>query len=390
MAEGRIPSRILFPVVFVSVLGLSAYILFIRFVQGLAAVTNLTDDMPWGLWKAFNVFSGVALASGGFTITAAVVIFHLEKYRPVVRPAVLTAFIGYLMVILSLAVDVGRPWNLWRPLFYWNERSVLWEVGLCVIFYTTVLFLEFLPLVWEKLGFRGGIRFWGWLTPVFVIAGVTLSFLHQSSLGSVYLIVPGKLHPLWYSPALPLFFFLSSVALGLAVTSCGAHYSSRAFGKSFEPHITDGLSRATAFVLIIYLAARALDLGMRGNLDKAFRMDTASLFFLAETLLLGLVPAGLLLIPAFRRDPGRVAVTQAAVIFGVVLGRMNVTLTAFQLGTGARYIPHAFEVAVSLIILFTGSTLFYLAVKHLPVFGAPESISSPPAQKAPEKVRMAT
>ena len=386
MARGRKP----FLLVFSAIIALSAYILFLRFVHGLGAVTNLTDDMPWGLWKAFNVFSGVALASGGFTITAAVVIFHLEKFRPVVRPAVLTAFIGYLMVILSLAVDVGRPWNLWRPLFYWNERSVLWEVGLCVIFYTTVLFLEFLPLVWEKLGFRGGIRFWGWLTPVFVIAGVTLSFLHQSSLGSVYLIVPGKLHPLWYSPALPLFFFLSSVALGLAVTSCGAHYSSRAFGKSFEPLITESLGRATAVVMIIYLAARTLDLGMRGNLDKAFRMDTASLFFLAETALLGLLPAALLLFPAFRRDPGRVAGAQATVVLGIVLNRMNVTLTAFQLGTGARYIPHVFEVAVSLIILCAGSALFYLAVKHLPVFGAGESISSPPAHKAPEKVRMGT
>ena len=386
MARGRKP----FLLVFSAIIALSAYILFLRFVHGLGAVTNLTDDMPWGLWKAFNVFSGVALASGGFTITAAVVIFHLEKFRPVVRPAVLTAFIGYLMVILSLAVDVGRPWNLWRPLFYWNERSVLWEVGLCVIFYTTVLFLEFLPLVWEKLGFRGGIRFWGWLTPVFVIAGVTLSFLHQSSLGSVYLIVPGKLHPLWYSPALPLFFFLSSVALGLAVTSCGAHYASMAFGKSFEPRIIDGLSRATAVVMIIYLAARTLDLGMRGNLSKAFRMDTASLIFLAETVLLGLLPATLLLFRSFRRDHGRIAIAQSAAALGVVLNRMNVTLTAFQLGTGARYIPHVFEVAVSLLVLIAGSALFYLAVKHLPVFGCVDSVQPPPAQKAPEKVRMET
>ncbi len=369
-------------IVLAAALALFAYMLFLRFVHGLGAVTNLTDEMPWGLWKAFNVFSGVALASGGFTITAGVGILHLERFRPVVRPAVLTAFIGYLMVILSLAVDVGRPWNLWRPLFYWNERSVLWEVGLCVIFYTTVLFLEFLPLVWEKLGFRGGIRFWGWLTPVFVIAGVTLSFLHQSSLGSVYLIVPGKLHPLWYSQALPLFFFLSSVALGLAVTSCGAHYSSRVFGKSFEPRITEGLGRATAVILITYIAARTLDLGMRGNLDKAFRMDAASLFFLAETVCLGLLPAALLLFPAFRRDPGRIAAAQATVVLGIVLNRMNVTLTAFQLGTGARYIPHFFEVAISLVVFLTGSALFYLAVNTCP-FSGPGRAYQAPCTKSP-------
>lgn len=386
MAEGRRSAHFSFLAIAASVLSLSAYLLFIRYARGLGAVTNLTDEMPWGLWKAFNVFSGVLLASGGFTITAAVVIFHLGKYRPVVRPAVLTAFIGYLMVILSLVVDVGRPWNLWRPLFYWNERSVLWEVGLCVIFYTTALFLEFLPLVWERFGFGKAIRFWGWLTPLFVIFGVTLSFLHQSSLGSVYLIVPGKLHPLWYSPALPLFFFLSSAALGLAVTCCGAHYSSKAFGKSFEPDIIDGLGRSTAWILLTYLSARVLDLGMKGNLSKAFRMDTASLFFLAETLLLGLLPAILLLLGSFRRDPGRVAAAQAAVVLGVVLNRMNVTLTAFQLGTGARYIPHVSEVALSLLILLAGSALFYLAVKHLPVFGAGEPAPPPLHKRLPKRL----
>src|SRR3970040_1638116 len=185
--------------IFVVLLMAGLYITFRRFTGGLGGTTALSDAFPWGLWIGFDVLCGVGLAAGGFTLAATVYVFNLEKYRPILRPTILTAFLGYLLVIFALLYDLGKPWNIWHPLIMWNPRSVMFEVAWCVMLYTAVLALEFLPVVLERLGWIRAVTWHHKITPPLVVAGVILSILHQSSLGSLYLIVPEKLYPLWCS-----------------------------------------------------------------------------------------------------------------------------------------------------------------------------------------------
>jgi Ni/Fe-hydrogenase subunit HybB-like protein len=190
-------------------------------------VTNLNDAFPWGLWVGFDILCGVGLAAGGFAITSLVYVFNVKRFQPIVRPTVLTAFLGYVLVVVALFFDLGRPWNLWRPLVFWNPRSVMFEVSWCVMLYLTVLFLEFSGMVFERLGWTRALVIQHAATVPLVIAGTVLSTLHQSSLGSFYLIVPAKLHALWYSPLLPVHFFLSALAVGGDMVNVESRLSSR-------------------------------------------------------------------------------------------------------------------------------------------------------------------
>ena len=178
----------------------------IRFTYGLGAITNLSDGRAWGLWISFDLYCGVALAAGGFVTAGVVYIFGLKKYYPIVRSAILTAFLGYLMVVIALLVDLGQPWRIWHIIAYWNPHSPLFEVGWCVLLYTIVLSLEFSPAVFERFNMKLPLH---WIRTVqipLIIAGIVLSTLHQSSLGSVLLMMPDKIHPLWFSPILPVLY----------------------------------------------------------------------------------------------------------------------------------------------------------------------------------------
>ena len=347
---------------------LLSVILVWRYSQGLGAVTHLSDQMPWGLWIGFDLLCGVALAAGGFTLTAIVTIFHLENYRPIVRPTILTAFLGYMLVISALLIDLGRPWNIWHPLIFWNPHSVMFEVGWCVMLYTAVLFFEFMPLVFERLGLGRPLRLWHKMTPILVLLGVLLSTLHQSSLGTLYVIVPQKLHPLWYSPILPVLFFVSAIALGLAMVCVESFLSLRAFGKRLEPELLERLGRATAVVLLVYLAIRLEDLWVRGSLPEILKLDAGAGFFLAETVVGIVVPMTLLFFGAVRRRPLLLMLAQFLVVLGMIFNRMNVSVTAFQLGTGVPYTPSWMEFVVSLTMVAIGFGLFGLAARYLPVF----------------------
>ncbi len=369
MTERKLPRPHFWATVFTLLMILLAVVLFRRYTGGIGAISNLNDSMPWGLWIGFDLLCGVALGAGGFTVTAVVYIFHLEDYKPMARPAVLTAFLGYLMVIAALLVDLGRPWNIWHPLIFWNPHSVMFEVGWCVMLYTTVLFLEFLPLVFERLGYNRQVHFMHkYLTPGLVIAGVLLSTMHQSSLGTLYVIVPEKLHPLWYSPILPILFFVSAITLGLAMTNVESFLSFRAFGKRLEAPLLRGIGRATAVMLLLYLVIRIEDLLVHGTLPLAFRFDQASWFFLAEIIIGGVVPMLLLFQKRVRRNPLALTGTQFLVVLGIMFNRMNVAVTAFQLGTGAGYRPHWMEFVVSMGMIAIGVFLFSLAARYLPVF----------------------
>ena len=225
-------------------LAAGAGILWIRFTRGLGAVTNLSDTFPWGLWVGFDVLCGVGLAAGGFAITSAVYVFNIKRLKPIVRPTVLTAFLGYALVVVALLFDLGRPWNIWHPLVMWNPRSVMFEVSWCVTLYLTVLLLESSGMVFERLGWTRALVVQKAAVVPLVIAGALLSTLHQSSLGSFYLIVPTKLHALWYTPLLPVIFFLSAFTVGFAMVIAESRLSSKATGHRLEMPILMDVARA--------------------------------------------------------------------------------------------------------------------------------------------------
>lgn len=222
-----------------------AYATWVRFTQGLGASTHLNDHAPWGLWIGFDILCGVGLAAGGFAITTAVYILHLEKLRPIVRPTILTAYLGYMLVVVGLMFDLGRPWNIWRAMVLWNPHSVMFEVAWCVMLYNTVLALEFSPMLFERLKWYAAVRVVKRVVVPLVGLGFLLSTLHQSSLGSLYLIMPTKLHPLWYSPLLPILFWISAVAAGLGMVIFESGLSARAFGRALEFDVLQSVAKVS-------------------------------------------------------------------------------------------------------------------------------------------------
>jgi Ni/Fe-hydrogenase subunit HybB-like protein len=360
-------------VVFYLLVGLGSAVVALRFTRGLAAVTNLSDRFPWGLWIGFDVMCGVGLAAGGFTITTVVYVFDVKRFKPIVRPTILTAFLGYLLVIGALLLDLGRPWNLWRPLVLWNPRSVMFEVAWCVTLYTIVLFLEFSSLLFERFGWRRALLVQQAMTLPLVIAGALLSTLHQSSLGSLYLIVPGKLHALWYSPLLPVLFFLSAVAAGLAMVIVESRLSARAFGKRLELPLLSEVGRVLAAVLLVYVTARVYDLVHRDALGLAFASSPESLLFRLELLGGAILPLVLLALPKVRANVGWLYGSALLALMGFVTNRLNVAVTGFEAVHGERYVPAWSELAVTLMLVAIGFAAFGLAVRHLAVYPKEES-----------------
>ena len=344
------------------------YATIIRFAFGLGASTNLSDEFPWGLWVGFDVLVGVGLAAGGFTITAAVYIFNIERLRPIVRPTILTAFLGYLLVCAGLGYDLGRPYRLWHPLIMWNPHSVMFEVAWCVMFYLTVLGLEFSPMLLERLRLHKLLKIVKTLSVPIVIAGVLLSTLHQSSLGTLYIIVPDKLHGLWYSPLLPVFFFVSAIAAGLSMVILESFISSRAFNRRLEFGILQDLSRAIVVVLAIFLVLKLQDMAGRGAWSLLAVPGPERFLFLCEMGFGVTIPLLLLAFPSVRATRQGLFCCALLVVLGFVLGRLNVAITGMQRGMGANYFPSALEIGVTAMLVACGVVAFALAVKYLQVF----------------------
>jgi Ni/Fe-hydrogenase subunit HybB-like protein len=363
----------------VIVLGIGTGIILLRYVYGIGAVTNLSNQFPWGIWIGFDVMSGVALAAGGFVMAALGYIFGLKRFKPLVRPAILTGLLGYLLVIAALMVDLGRPYNVWRPLVSWQHHSVMWEVGLCVAFYTTVLLIEFLPVILERLNKFKSItqrlptvslyRLLQKISLVFVILGVVLSTLHQSSLGSLWVLVPTKLSPIWYSLYLPVFFWLSAVAVGLAMTIVEATLSSRAFKRGLELDLLADLAKMAAVTLAIYLTARGVDLIVRGAWPLLFAPTPQAVAFWVEIGMGVILPAVLFALKPLRQKPTILfAGALLVVVFGVALNRLNVSLIGLWPYTGTIYFPSWMEIVVTVTLVSFGVIAFGLAAKYLPIF----------------------
>jgi Ni/Fe-hydrogenase subunit HybB-like protein len=368
------------------ILAIGLPITYMRFTQGIGAVTNLSNTNPWGLWIGIDVLSGVALASGGFAVGTAVHIFGLTKYRSIVRPAVLTGFLGYLFVVVGLCFDLGRPWRLPYPMVVsYGVTSVMFLVGWHVATYLTVQFLEFSPAVFEWLGWRNFRRWAVRLTVGATMLGVILSTLHQSALGALFLLAPGKLHPLWYSPFLPVLFFISAIAAGLTMVIFESMLSHRIFGHQVrgEDHhrlddIAIDLGKGAAAVLFTYFCLKWVALAHDHRWEW---LDTPlGHWYLLEILGFVLGPCLMLALGVRRRSAALVRIGAIWTVLGIILNRANVSMVAFNWQQPDRYTPHWMEIAVTITIITAGLLTFRFIVNRMPVLYHHPAYSNEPDQ----------
>lgn len=340
-----------------------------RWVVGLGPTTNLTDGRGWGIWISFDMMSGIGLAAGAFTVAAVVYIFNLKKFYPIVRPTILTGFISYTLAAFTLLVDLGQPQRIWHMLVYWNIHSPLFEIGWCVMLYTTVLALEFSPVVFEALGWKVPLKFIRAITIPLIIAGVTLSTMHQSTLGTMLTILPYRIHPLWYSSLLPLYFYLTAIAAGLAMTVFESYHSARTYGYPFELKMLASLTKAIPYVLGIYFILRVGELFITGNYRYLLEGGAPAYVWLIEMLGGVLVPILFFADPKTRGDVNGITWAAFFTMGGLVMNRINAAL-AFM--NGDFYLPSWSELAVSIGLTCLGLIMFDAAVRFLPIFPDPK------------------
>lgn len=349
--------------------GFSFPIFGFRFLRGLGASTHLTDAQPWGMWIGFDLLSGVALAAGGFVICTFAYVVKKDAYLPMVRPAVLTAFLGYLAFVVGLLVDVGLPWTIWHVTIHWNLQSALFEVAWCVMLYTTVLALEFLPVPLESTSRFAKVR--SFLIKIrlpLVILGIMLSTLHQSSLGSLFLIMPHRVHPLWYSPLIPLLFFLSAIGLGLMVVTFEGLVSHTLYLRGPQAELYEKLGNMARWVLGVVFVLRIADLIVRGQSSFLFVWDWRTLVFWLEVSLSAIVPILLLSVPSLRGSLRGQWIISTMVIVGIVWNRMNVGgFTHIDRGAGF-YVPAWTEVVMSIGIVAAFGLVFLFSVERFNIW----------------------
>ena len=393
-------------------IGLSIY----RFATGIGAVSNLNQGYPWGFWIGFDVLAGIALAAGGFVVAGLMHMFGGEKYRPLVRPTILTAFLGYLLFVLALMVDLGRPWTIWHMIIYWHHESPMFEVGWCVMMYTTILFLEFLPVVFERYQMDRTYAVWRNVAPwiavallvlfaialthsaawviaiaavlvgfellvrfgviyrdprmptILLMAGIMFSVLHQSSLGSLFLIVPHKLNTIWYSPILPLFFFVSAVAAGVAMVIVESTLSASYFGREIEVALLRDVGHILCWALFGTLGLRGLDLVLRGIGTELLVLTPQSIAFWIEVQAGLIIPLAILLTPDFADSAKWLFWASLMVILGLLINRLNVAVVGITSSYGETYYPHWMEVAITAGIVAAGVLAYIFVCRNFPVF----------------------
>ena len=352
---------------------------FIRFTQGIGSVTNLDDNYPWGLWIGFDLLCGVALAAGGYFTTVACYIFGLKHFHSAVRPAVTTAFLGYSFVVVALLYDLGHPLRLPYMFFFPGTTSVLFEVGLCVATYVTVLMIEFsvAPMEWLSLKFpwlktcRKYVVKW---TICLTIFGVCLSTLHQSSLASLFLISPGKLHPLWYSPFMPMFFFVSSMVAGGSMVIFEGMFAHKGVHDYMDStHLREAdqvvlsFARALSLILFSYFILKFIDMCVNDNFK--YLLTSYGLWWMVEMLGFVLLPALLYAKGARDRNVKLCRFASVNAVAGIVLNRFNVCLIAFNwhLPPAQKYFPSLGEIGVSIFVVTLIVTVYRFIVYHMPV-----------------------
>ena len=363
------------------------------FAKGLY-VTGLSDQVPWGLWITQDL-SSIATGAGAFTFSAIVYLFRIKKYQPIARAAVFVGFLGYTSAMLALAIDIGRPDRFWHPLVYWNVHSVLWEITWCVILYSIVLVLEFLPILFENKYFDRWpkLRDYGKLihkaSPVFAGIGLVLSLLHQSSLGATYGVLSGR--AIWYKPSLPVMFILSAVAGGIAMTLLLTMLVGKLNNRQIiSRELQYDISRIAGYALLAYLylkiwdwAATSYYSSSPGTTEALALLQSTTpytrTFWWIEIVLGGVVPALILLNTQLRKNDLYNMMALALIVVGVTVNRWNVTLSGLIapprwspgiLGSviSASYLPTWNEIIVSIGIIAYALLAFSFGIKYLPIF----------------------
>jgi Ni/Fe-hydrogenase subunit HybB-like protein len=363
-----------FNIISIPVMILGLILIIIRFWKGLGAITNLSQDIPWGLWIGFDVVTGVAFAGGAYVLTFMVYILNMRKYHSIVRVTVLNGFLAYVFYAGALLLDLGRPWNVINPIIGNNfgTSSVLFLVAWHFLLYMIAELIEFSPAIAEWLGARRARKILSGMTIAAVIFGITLSTLHQSGLGALYLMAKEKIHPLWYSEFIPIMFFVSSIFAGLSMVILEGSISHKVFFSQIseknhraQKGIIHGLSKICAGAMFVYFFLQMLVFihGQNWNL-----IDTPmGYWWLLEMLGFVLLPMILFFVSYRSVNINLVKVAAIVTMLGVVLNRLNVTVIGFRWDMAIRYVPSWMEVVVTLAVIFTEIWIFRWVINRMPV-----------------------
>lgn len=387
-----------------------------RYAAGLGAVTNLSDGYPWGFWIGFDILAGIALAAGGFVMAGTVHLFGGHKYHALAKPAILTALLGYLLFIFGLMFDLGRPWNLWRAIYSWNHTSPMFEVAWCVMLYTTVLILEFIPVVLEKLKLDKLIVLWknivpwivifmlgmftlamsysfiwagimvfillvwevsmrkGWMPRdkqmpiILIMAGVIFSTMHQSSLGTIFLLAPNKLHVLWYTPILPLLSLFSAIMAAPAMVIFESLMSEKLLKHKSRFDLLSGIAKWVPYLLGFYLIIKIGDLLVRGVLFETAAFSTQAISWWLEVLIGVIIPFIMFAVPNIIKTKSGMLWASTFVIVGLVWNRLNLAIVGNIVEGWETYYPLWSEIFISIGVVAIGLIVFRCAVENLPIY----------------------
>jgi len=338
-----------------------------RFVFGLGALTNLNDTYPWGLWVAFDVVTSVPLAAGAFIVGAIVHCFNIKKLEPLVRPTIVTGFLGYSLVCVGLLLDLGQPQRAWHVFIYPNLRSPMLEVSMCIMSYTAVVFLEFLSPVCEKFGYRVPLRLLRHMQLPLVVLAAAIATLHQSSIGTFFLIAVGKLHNLWYTPVLPLLFWISAVFTGLSIVIVEAIMVHRHLGQPDETGLLATLARIIPWLLAIYLVLKVYSLIFLSQ-RPLFDRPVLTVLFLVE-IGIGVIAPLIMFLQRRIRTDGRLQLRAAGlIVFGLALNRFNVSIFGMVQRNQHVYYPTVPESLVTIGIISADVFFFFLIARYFPIF----------------------
>ncbi|CAG0970893.1 NrfD/PsrC family molybdoenzyme membrane anchor subunit [Geobacter sp.] len=339
----------------------------VRFIFGLGATTNLNDLYPWGLWISFDVVTAVPLAAGAFTVGIVAHVFHIKKLEPLVRPAIVTGFLGYSLVCVGLVLDLGQPHRGPYVLFNWNVHSPMFEVSMCVMAYTTVLFLEFLHPASEKFGWHIPLRLLRTLELPFAILAAMISTLHQSTLGTFFLIAVDKLHNLWYNPLLPLQFWLSAIFTGLSIVIFEASLVHKYMGQPDESDLLATLTKIIPWIMGVYMLVKVYALAFLSH-GPLFDRPVLTALFSVEVVVGLLIPFAMFLTKRIRTDKQMQLRAASLVITGLVLNRFNVSMFAMHQPGQPAYFPNFIESVVTIGIIAAHILFFVLVAKYFPIF----------------------
>lgn len=346
-------------------------VLLARFIFGLGAVTNLNDGYPWGLWVVVDVLIGSAFACGGFSVAMLVYIFNKGQYHPLVRPALLTSLFGYTLAGVGVIFDLGRYWNFWHILWpgYGNLNSALFETAACISVYILVMWVEFSPVFMEKLGLNVAKKKLNKVLFFFVALGTVLPMMHQSSIGTLLVLMGSQVNPLWQTPVVPLLYLLSAITMGYGVVLFESCIASSAERRRIEVHLLEPMAKVMLGLLAAFLVVRVADLVLREALGNAFAFSLVALFFWFEMVLF-VLPFVLVGSAAQRRNPARLFLAGVSIMLAGAVLRLNGYLIGYDTGPGWNYFPSVYELMVTLG-MFSIEVLGYIVItRRFPVLSS--------------------